>query len=129
MGKGGSNPPPTKSQRKDMKLLYGTTWISEEEPCLGLFEMNLQTPDYSGFHRYQIIYVMRGDAPAEYREDMGKESLWKGAEQIRIPGGAMEDGKYYVEETVGTLRQMASQLRVNPIDIRDLLGLEKLVKK
>ncbi len=112
-----------------MKLLYGTTWIQEDEPCLGLFEMNLQSPGNKGFHRYQIIYVMRGDEPTQYREDLGKDTDWHGAEQLRIPGGAMENGKYYVEHTVGELRQIAEELRSSPIDVKDLLGLDKMKKK
>ena len=112
-----------------MGILYGTTWISEDEPCLGLFEIHLQSPGNRGFHRYQIIYVMRGDMPAEYREDMGTEVSWLGAEQIRIPGGAMENGKYYVEETVGSLRQMAAQLRATKVDVKDLLSLDRMKKK
>lgn len=56
---------------------------------------------------------MRDNKPAEYRKDLGKSTP---QDQIRIPGGAYDDvmDKYYVEHTVGELRQMAEQLRANP---------------
>lgn len=96
-------------------ILYGTHYISEDEPCLGLFEMNLQSPNNKGFHRYQIVYVMRGDKPAEYRKDMGLAKKFK-FDQLRIPGGAYDEttNKYYVEHTVGELRELADDMRTNP---------------
>lgn len=106
-----------------MNLLFGTTWISEDEPCLGLYEINLQSPGSLGFHRYQVIYVMRGDKPAEYREDMGPAVEWAGTDQLRIPGGAVEDGRYHIEETVGRLREMAARIRRDPLfDKQELVG-------
>jgi len=105
------------------KLRYGTHYIAEDEPCLGLFEMNLQSPGSRGFHRYQIIYVMRDDMPAEYRKDMGLAKKFK-AIQIRIPGGAWDEytGRYYVEHTVGELVEMARDMRENPsFDLQELV--------
>lgn len=94
------------------KILYGTHYISPDEPCLGLMEYNLQSPGSKGIHRYQIIYVMRGDKPAEFRKDMGLAKKFK-AEQLRLPGGAYNEieDKYYVEHTVGELRDMADKWR------------------
>jgi hypothetical protein len=111
------------------RILYGTTYIEEDEPCLGLFEMMEQSPGSHGFHRYQIIYVMRGDRPAEYREDMGLAKKWRGVDQFRIPGGVYDEdtGKYYVEETVGRLREIAHKLRTKPLfDKKELVGLDKV---
>ncbi len=95
-----------------MRIRYGTHWITEDEPCLGLYESNLQSPDSRGFHRYQIIYVMRGDKPAEYKKDMGLTKDIK-ANQLRILGGAKDDvtGKFYIEHTVGELRDIANGMR------------------
>ena len=92
-------------------ILYGTTFIQEDEPCMGLFELSLQSPGSRGFHRYQILQVIRNDEIVEYREDMGLATKWSGKDQLRILGGAKVDGKLYVEETVGTLREVANQLR------------------
>jgi len=106
------------------KILYGTHYINEDEPCLGLFELELQSPGSKGFHRYQIIYVMRGEKPAEFRKDMGLASEFN-HDQLRIPGGAYDPDtdKYYVEHTVGELRQIADQLRLIPMDKKDLPNL------
>ena len=104
-----------------MRLQYGTHYVAEDEPCLGLYEMNLQSPESRGFHRYQIIFVMRGDRPAEYRRDMG---LVTKADQLRILGGVRDDvtRKFYIEHTVGELREIADQRRMNSLfDKRELV--------
>ena len=97
------------------KILYGTHYVSEDELCLGLFEMNLQTPGSKGLHRYQIVYVMRGDKPAEYRRDMGPVRKFK-VDQLRLPGGAYDEttDRYYIEHTVGELREIADRWRLKP---------------
>ena len=110
------------------KLLYGTQYVLLDEPCLGLYEMNLQAPDSSGFRRYQIIYVMRGDKPAEMRKDMGKAKSFT-ANQFRIPGGAKDEvtGRYYIEHTVGELIDIANHMRGNPpFDKRELAGVNQI---
>jgi len=110
-----------------MNLLHGTTYVTEDEPCLGLYEMNLQSPGSRGFHRYQIIQVIRNDEVVEHRWDMGLAKKFKGKDQLRILGGAKVDGKIYIEETVGTLRDIANHLRRNPtFDKRELTQLNKI---
>ena len=112
------------------KLIYGTCFVEESEPCLGLFEMNLQSPGNRGWHRYQILYVMRGDSPSEFRKDMGLARKFK-ANQFRIPGGAWDEitDRYYVEHTVGELVEMANDMREFPsFDLKELvLGTRKLI--
>lgn len=105
------------------RILYGTIWIWEDEPCLGLYELNLQSPGSRGFHRYQIIRVIRDDKEAEYREDLGLASNWVGTDQFRIPGGAYENGKFYIEETVGSLRDIANYLRSHKLS--EIVGFSK----
>jgi len=107
------------------KILFGTHYVNEDEPCLGLFEMNLQSPDSKGFHRYQIVYVMREDKPAEYRKDLGATKKFK-HDQFRIPGGFYDsdEDRYYVEHTVGELRQIADDLRAKPFPKALLKHLE-----
>lgn len=109
------------------KLRYGTHWISPDEPCLGLYEINLQSPGNRGWRRYQIIHVMRGDKPAEYRRDMGSAKKFK-APQLRIPGGAMDEttGRFYIEHTVGELREIADDMRAHPtFDLKQIPDLDK----
>jgi hypothetical protein len=110
------------------KILCGTQYVLLDEPCLGLYEMNLQSPGSRGFHRYQIIYVMRDAKPVEMRRDMGKAKSFK-ANQLRIPGGAKdeESGKFYIEHTVGELVDIANQLRTHSsFDKRELAGVNKI---
>jgi len=110
------------------KVLYGTHWVSEDEPCLGLFEIEEQSPMSRGFHRYQVVYVLRGGKPAEYRRDMGHIRKWKGVAQLRIPGGAPSEthDTFYIEETVGRLRESADQLRGHDLDMKDRLSLDEV---
>jgi hypothetical protein len=114
------------------KIRFGTTFINEDEPCLGLSELDLQSPGAKGFHRYQVVYVMRADKPAEYRKDMGPSKNFK-HDQFRIPGGFYDSDvdRYYVEHTVGELRQIADDLRAHPYPKETLQHLEgpALIKK
>ena len=109
-----------------MRLRYGTNWVTADEPCLGLQESNLQSPDSRGFHRYQIIYVMRGDKPAEYKKDLGLKTK---ADQFNILGGAKDEitGRFYIEHTVGELRDIANQRRGNDLfDKRELAQVNNI---
>jgi len=109
-----------------MNILFGTHYIDKDEPCLGLYEMNLQSPGSKGFHRYQIIYVMRDDKPTEYRKDMGL-SKWFKHDQFRIPGGAFDNGRYWIEHTVAELMEIADQLRFKPsFDKRELVQCDNI---
>jgi len=104
------------------KILCGTQYVLLDEPCLGLYEMNLQSPGSRGFRRYQIIHVMRGDKPAEIRRDLGAAKSVK-ANQFRIPGGARDEttGTFHIEHTVGELIDIADYMRNEPL--RDKIEL------
>ncbi len=95
------------------KILVGTSFVLKNEPCLGLYEMTLQSPGSRGPHRYQILHVNRGDKVAEFQLDMGPQANWTGTDQIRIPGGAADpdNGRFLVEHTVGELRDIAEWFR------------------
>lgn len=112
-------------------LIVATTEVTEDEPCLGLHEINLQSPGSKGFHRYQIAYVMRADRPAARFVDLGAARKFK-APQFRIPGGAKDPitGRYKIVHTVGQLRDIADDIRAkradlladpNPVDFRQQL--------
>ena len=92
-------------------IFYGTDQVSSDEPCLGLYELELLSPDHRSWRRYQIIIVMRGDRPTEFRKDLGEAD---GKDQFRIPGGAMDNGRFYIEHNVGELVEIADQLRACP---------------
>lgn len=105
-----------------LKLLMGTSYVDLDEPCLGLYELNLQSPESKGFHRYQIIIVMRDDKPAEFRLDLGLSKKFK-HDEIRIPGGAQDEqsGCFYIEHIVAELRDIADWIRERPaFDKREL---------
>lgn len=78
--------------------------------------MHEQSPDSKGFHRYQIIQVVRDGRIAEWRKDMGLAGNFKGVKQLRIPA--------LLEHTVDELMDMADYLRnETEIDVLDFLEL------
>lgn len=86
--------------------------VDPNEPALLLYEHNEQAPDYSGFRRYQTIYVIRGDVLAKYMEDMGPAILYP-AVPLQIPGDdpTHDPGPTSDWETVGSLQGNADELR------------------
>ncbi len=111
------------------KLAAATIEVSLCEPAFALVEVNKQSPDFSGFHRYQRLWVIRRDAPAEYLEDLGPVDRFA-AEPFRLIGYAGGDGYLEALETVGSLRDLAEWMRnesntlIDPelIQRRDLIG-------
>jgi len=109
------------------KVLYGTHYVMGDEPCLLLTEQNFVAPDYKGWRRYQVVFVMRNGEPAEYRADMGPAEMFD-SDQFRIPGGAIDSGtgRVYIEHTVNELRDIADWLRGRPpFDKWELAKMEK----
>lgn len=111
-----------------MPIYQGTHAVNLNEPCLGLYELNLKSPDQHSRRRYQIIVVMRNDKPAEFRKDMGLAKKFK-ADQLRIPGGGQDEvtGKFWIVHTVGELMDIANQMRDNPpFDKRELAKVNRI---
>lgn len=107
-----------------------TNSINLDEPCYMLAEVHKQSPDYRGFHRYQIIVVVRNDRLYEMRRDLGLAIKFYGVDQFRIPGGVRDSvsGRFYIEHTVGELLEIADKMREMPNMSRslpktDLIGL------
>ena len=100
------------------KITPVTQWIAPNEKAWAYLEMNEQSPDFRGFHRYQLIYVNRDGKITEYREDMGKASAFVGAKTaIHIPS--------IWEHSVAELINLAHELRwETKIDIKDWLELD-----
>lgn len=80
-----------------------TTYVERGEPAYALSEVNLAPPDFKAKHRYQIIYVQRGDKLAEFRRDLGLATNFPNSPALRIPS-------FWVHE-VGELMDMADELR------------------
>lgn len=100
-------------------IIPATTCVNSNEKAWGLYEIHEQSPNYRGFHRYQIIHVVRNGEICEFRKDMGLASKFKGVKQLRIPS--------YLEHTVAELLSLADQLRhETDIDVLDFLGLDKI---
>jgi len=93
--------------------------ILGDEKAYGLFEINQQSPGNRGFHRYQVIQVIRDGKIAEWRKDMGLASKFKGVNQLRIPS--------LFEHTVDELMALADELRgTMKIDVKDWLELNQM---
>lgn len=103
-----------------MKTLQrGTSYVNEGEPGLSISEINRMAPDNSAWHRYQIIYVVRDDHPAEFTKDLGLASNFKWTNQFCIPSL----GEYTVVE----LMDMAVEVRNSPpYDKDELVGVDNV---
>ena len=109
------------------KLISAAVEVHLDEPAFNLTEVNLQAPDNSGWRRYQIISVVRGERMAEYREDLGPKEDFT-ADAFRIPGGVWDAATRRMEvlHSVGELREIAEFVRLGPtvrpeIQTRDLV--------
>jgi hypothetical protein len=91
-------------------LETATLTINRDEPAYSLRELNEPALDGKSVRRWQIIRVVRRDALVTWQSDLGEARQFD-ALQFIIPGGTVEDGKPRVWETVGSLQDMAAQLR------------------
>ena len=117
------------------QLVTGAVDVQRDEPAFALVEVNLQPPDSSGWRRYQIIYVIRNDRLAEYREDLGPRANFT-AEAFRIPGGVWDADTRRIEivHSVAELKDIAENVRLGPIvapeiQPRDIIGEHDLLQE
>ena len=96
-------------------LTIGVKAVQYDEPALRLEEVNIQSPGSRGWHRYQIIHVMRDGMLAEFRTDLGRRGKFK-ADQFRIPAAvkSRKTGKITSLHTVGELCDIADWMRSRP---------------
>ena len=102
------------------KLVTSTSYSLPDEKAWAYLEVEEQASDYSGFHRYRVIYLNRDGNDAEYCEDMGKAENFIGAKKtIHIPS--------LWEHTVAELKDLADSLRYeHKIDIRELAETDNI---
>ncbi|KKN62199.1 hypothetical protein LCGC14_0514780 [marine sediment metagenome] len=99
------------------KMIVATLSVVPNEKAYSLQEIHLQSPGSRGFHRYRILIVNRDGNLAEYREDMGLASKYKGIKQFNVPS--------LWEHSVAELLNIADTLRDETfIDIKEWLKLE-----
>ena len=94
-------------------LVLTTQVVSMYEPCMGLAEVEVQSPGSRGFHRYQVLAVVRGGRVSNFMRDLGLATKFDGIQQFRVPGGVMDDltGRFEIVHTVGELYDIADYLR------------------
>ena len=101
------------------KLIPATLSVNGNEKAYSMQEVHLQSPGSRGFHRYRIFIVKRDGKLAEFREDMGKASQFKGIKQFNVPA--------IWEHTIDELLDIADVLRTETlIDVKDWLGLNTM---
>ena len=91
-----------------------TDYVSMDEPCVMLFEFNQPAADSQSVRRWRHIWVIRNDAGAEYREDLGPASDYGDA--FVLPGGEPDYGIDGIVETVGRLIDCANDIKEHPFD-------------
>ena len=93
-----------------MSLLPATLEVSYDELAFNLSEL-IQPAPVGAPRRFQIILVIRNDALAEYRIDLGPASDFTTPE-FRIPGGVVDEstGRGEILHTVGELKDIATEM-------------------
>jgi len=93
-----------------MSLLPATLEVSYDELAFNLSEL-IQPAPVGAPRRFQIILVIRNDALAEYRIDLGPASSFTTPE-FRIPGGVVDEitGRGEILHTVGELKDIATEM-------------------
>ena len=93
-----------------------TKYVTEDEPCYLLAELNLISASRMQRHRYQVLKVARSDRLVTAYVDLGLASRHK-ADEFTIPGGYVDEstGRGSVFSTVGELREIANRLRDAPV--------------
>ena len=102
-----------------LSMMPGTATVSMDEWAYTLFEVNKPSPDSKSVRRYRHIQVVRGEGLAEYVQDMGLASGYD--EEFNIPGGFLDQGKFYPEHTVGELIDISEQLHKRPYDMGNVM--------
>lgn len=96
------------------KIMPIATSITGDEKALWLREIDEQSSGNRGFHRYQLVYVVRDGNWAEFRRDLGPSTNFKGINYLNIPS--------LLEKTVDQLFDLANELRGQlRIDVEDWL--------
>lgn len=86
--------------------------VSKDEPCYFLQEELRQPPSSRGFHRYQLLTVVRDDNLVRARIDMGPAGMIM-AKPLQILGGFTDPRTGHIEicHTVAELQEMAEMER------------------
>lgn len=79
-------------------LVVATTqWLRANEPALMLIEENRITSDLREDHRWQIIYVGRGDRVFEFPRSLGPAKNFKGIEGFIIFSGGEDSVEQLID--------------------------------
>ena len=93
-----------------------TTYVLADEKAMGLLEVELQTEDGTGTHRFQIISVIRNDKQANYVSDLGSRLLYPNPPLNIIS---------YMEHSVAELQDMANEARARSDVTKRLAELQE----
>ena len=110
-----------------------TDRISPDELCWGLQEQNRLITQADGStvqHRIQAVYVLRGNAIAEYTTDLGPTALWGTTPELQIRTTTGEDHDT-PEDRVGWIRDEANRSRGDMFERElraDVVGSSTLIK-
>ena len=110
-----------------MRILCGTNWIGEDEPCFELYEHDVKLDHDKHKNRYRVYRVLRNDRIIEYQEKLGTTKQFKGIEPLVILGGVIDNGKMCIDYNVGELREMVDQYRNHVhFDLKEFTKLDKI---
>ena len=87
-------------------IMPQTSYIWPDEKCMHYSEEDMLDPEWKTYRRYRTVIVVRNDALAQYREDLGPSDQIVGG-PVNIVGG---EGQHIVE-TFNSMCEIADQWR------------------
>ena len=94
-----------------MTLKLATTYVLPDEPAVRLSEINEMVMGGTEFHRFQVIYVIRGEGLVEFKRDLGPTMAFT-RDQFAIACGIEKDGGGWESaNSVGQVMEMANENR------------------
>ena len=112
-------------------LVVATTrFLKADEPALMLIEEDRITNDYKN-HRWQIVYVGRGDNIYEFPRDLGPVTNYKGIEAFLLFSGGEDTVAYLMdmadaERDTNKLKLILAERASNSTLIQDAIQLEEV---
>ena len=112
-------------------LVVATTqWLEESEKALLLVEEDRITNDFKN-HRWQIIYVGRGNSIYEFPRDLGPATNYKGIEAFLLFSGGEDTVAYLMdmadaERDTNKLKLILAERASNSTLIQDAIQLEEV---
>ena len=110
-------------------IVATTNYLNADEPALMLVEEDRVTSNFKN-HRWQIVYVGRGDKVYEFPRDLGPATNYKNIEPFLLFSGGEDTVAYLMdmadaERDTNKLKLILAERAANSTLIQDAISLEE----